>query len=161
MKNLYIIRHGKSSWDMPLADELRPLTKRGINDAHLIGNALKVYDLPFLNVYVSVSKRTQETFEIIESYINERIETKIVTKELYTFSKNELINFLKKLPNNQNAILIFGHNFALTDFVNDFGSKAIENLPTCGFVHLYFDIDSWQQLHKGQTVKTLFPKELK
>jgi len=35
MKNLILIRHAKSSWEAPLKDMDRPLSKRGIGDSHL------------------------------------------------------------------------------------------------------------------------------
>lgn len=38
MKNLVIIRHGKSSWNHNISDVLRPLTARGKNDIKLIGD---------------------------------------------------------------------------------------------------------------------------
>ena len=41
MKELILIRHGKSSWDYPVSDKDRPLQERGINDAHLVSNTFK------------------------------------------------------------------------------------------------------------------------
>ena len=57
--------------------------------------------------------------------------------------------------------MIFGHNFAITDFVNTFGNIYIENVPTCGFIVLEFNISSWQKLSKGNTTYKVFPKDLK
>ncbi len=161
MKNLYIIRHAKSSWELPVSDDLRPLNERGINDAYLIGNALQFYGLESVDVYVSAAKRTQETYDIIKTSIAHLIKSENTTRELYTFNHRELVNFIKKTPNNQDAILIFGHNFAITDFVNAYGSKIIDNVSTCGFIHLQFNINDWQQLKRGETIKKIFPKDLK
>lgn len=160
MKNLYIIRHAKSSWEFPVSDDLRPLNQRGIQDAHLIGEALEDYIDKPIDVYISASKRTHETYEIIKTFINQNIKSESLTTELYTFSLNGLVNFIKKLPNHKN-VLIVGHNFALTDFVNHYGNKPIENVSTCGFLHLQFEIDHWQNLKQGQTLKKIFPKDLK
>ena len=41
------------------------------------------------------------------------------------------------------------------------GNKIIDNVPTCGVVILEFNIDRWEDLNKGTTLKTLFPKDLK
>jgi len=42
MKNLYLLRHAKSSWDdFALKDFDRPLSTRGIQDADLMGNFFK------------------------------------------------------------------------------------------------------------------------
>ena len=40
MKNLFLMRHGKSSWELNVSDQDRPLGQRGISDAHLIGAEL-------------------------------------------------------------------------------------------------------------------------
>lgn len=41
MKTLYLIRHAKSSWNIPsLSDIDRPLNERGYNDAHIMSNRL-------------------------------------------------------------------------------------------------------------------------
>ena len=46
MKNLYLIRHAKSSWDDPLQDDFdRPLNDRGMRDAPRMGKRLKEKDL--------------------------------------------------------------------------------------------------------------------
>lgn len=61
MKNLILIRHSKSSWETLSKDIDRPLSKRGINNAHLISS--KIIDLlpkTFI-VWSSVAKRTKET----------------------------------------------------------------------------------------------------
>jgi phosphohistidine phosphatase len=47
---------------------------------------------------------------------------------LYTFDVKQwrkLLNF-EKISN----IILFGHNAAITDFVNKFGDVLIENVPT-------------------------------
>jgi len=50
MKQLLLIRHAKSSWDMPLDDKSRPLINRGIKDSQAVFQEcmsfyLKIYDL--------------------------------------------------------------------------------------------------------------------
>jgi len=161
MKNLYIIRHAKSSWDVPLPDIERPITKRGEMDSHLMGDEL-AKDLTFqMAVFVSNSQRTKDTYSIIKTYLHHLIKNEEFTDELYVFDRSNLLKFIVNLPNSHNSVLIFGHNFAITDFVNSYGSKIIDNVSTCGFVHLTFDIDHWQDIKKGKTQKVLFPKNLK
>ena len=60
-----------------------------------------------------------------------------------------------------NNVLIFGHNYALTNFANKFGDVLIENVTTSGFVKISFDVYSWKNLFKGHTKKIVFPKHLK
>jgi phosphohistidine phosphatase len=52
----------------------------------------------------------------------------------------------------------FGHNAAITNFVNIFGDVSIENVPTSGFVSIEFDTENWIEIKKGKTKKIIVPK---
>jgi phosphohistidine phosphatase len=41
------------------------------------------------------------------------------------------------------------------------GSISINNVPTCGFVAITFDVDKWSEITTGTTIKTVFPRDLK
>ena len=57
--------------------------------------------------------------------------------------------------------MLFGHNYAITAFVNTYGDKYIDNVPTSGLVAIEFDMDHWNELKPGKTLITLFPRDLK
>ena len=62
MKNIYFLRHAKSSWDdFTLKDFNRPLSTRGIQDADLIGNYFRSKKIKLDLVLSSPSKSTVET----------------------------------------------------------------------------------------------------
>jgi len=61
--------------------------------------------------------------------------------------KDEIIN-----------LIIFGHNDAITDFVNKFGDVNVENVPTSGFVCLEFEDNEWATISKGKLKKYYFQK---
>jgi len=58
-------------------------------------------------------------------------------------------------------LILFGHNEAITNFVNKFGDLYIENVPTSGVVALQFDSEDWGNISKGKTITTLFPSQFK
>ena len=70
-------------------------------------------------------------------------------------------NWIQKLDNQLQNVLIFGHNPAFTDVANEFGNELIYNLPTSGFVWIQFKSDHWKEIKKGETVKIILPKEIK
>lgn len=161
MKNLIVIRHAKSSWDAPLKDIDRPLDNRGIKDAHRIAlRAVKHLPKTFL-MFSSTAKRASETAIIFAQNFLYPIENIVFKEELYTFDENNLERIVKSLNNKYDNVILFGHNEAITNFVNKFGNIFIENVPTSGFVSLKFDSDNWQFIDKGTTSKILFPKDLK
>ena len=42
--------------------------------------------------------------------------------------------------------MVFGHNYAFTNLVNQLGNKYIENVPTSGMVKIDFEIEHWKDL---------------
>lgn len=64
MKEIFFLRHAKSSWDdFALKDFDRPLSTRGIQDAELMGNFFRSKKIKLDLVLSSPSKRTKETIE--------------------------------------------------------------------------------------------------
>ena len=161
MKNLILIRHSKSSWETPLKDIDRPLSRRGIFDAHLISSKIQEYLPKSFVVWSSYAKRAKETAIIISQNLNIPLVTIIFKQDLYTFDESELENEIKKCENNFDNLILFGHNDAITNFVNKFGNLFIENVPTSGVVSLQFSINDWKNLEKGKIVKTIFPSHFK
>jgi len=161
MKNLILIRHGKSSWDFPLRDHDRPLKKRGIADSHLISEKLK-NNLPnkFL-IYSSTSRRALDTAKIVAQNLLIPLELVIQEKDIYCFDYKNLLKFVKNVNNQHDNLILFCHNNAITDFVNKFGDTYFENVPTAGVVFLEFNQDNWDNIQNGKVTKTIFPKDYK
>jgi len=161
MKRLYIIRHAKSSWKFQVSDLKRPLKKRGFNDAQLISkHTSKLFTSPDI-ILCSPSKRTTQTASIfIKSWKLTSVTINYIY-DIYDFSGENLIKTIKECNNKANCVMIFAHNFAVTEFVNTFGTIDVNSVPTCGFVVIDFDIDLWKNLIKGKTIYKVFPKELK
>jgi len=160
MKTIYFIRHAKSSWDSPISDVDRPLNERGYNDAHHIGEELHKKKIKVDAAYCSVANRAKSTANIIAFKLGIEEEDIIESGDLYDFDGNKVINFVKKIPNEQENVLIFGHNPAFTNIVNQYGSVEFDNLPTCGVVVIKFDIKNWEEISKGETDFYILPKLL-
>ena len=161
MKNLIIVRHAKSSWDLPLQDVDRPLNERGVADAQLVAkNVVDLIPKSYI-VWSSIAKRASSTAIIFSNTIGYPIENIVFKKELYTFDERQLEKVIKTCDDDYQNVIIFGHNEAITNFVNKFGDVYIDNVSTAGFVWLEFDTVSWQQITKARTKKIIFPKDLK
>uniref|UniRef100_UPI00404B6DBB SixA phosphatase family protein n=1 Tax=Flavobacterium sp. TaxID=239 RepID=UPI00404B6DBB len=160
MKHLTLIRHAKSSWDSPTIDKNRDLSSKGIKNAHLIAQEAQAF-LPKTNlIWSSTAKRASETALIFAQNLNWPLESIIYMDDLYTFDMRELVKIIKTCNNSYENVIIFGHNEAITHFVNKFGDNYIDNVPTSGVVSFELPIDSWQDLKPGKIKKTLFPRDL-
>jgi phosphohistidine phosphatase len=161
MKNLTLIRHGKSGYELGLSDKKRTLAERGISDSTLVAQKY-LPNLPadFL-IISSTAIRASQTAQIFAKTFL-AFEDEIAFKDdLYTFDSRELEKIIKSTNDNVTNLLIFGHNDAISDFVNKFGDIYIDNVPTSGLVSIDFESDSWGEIQKGKTIKTIFPSELR
>ena len=161
MKKLILIRHAKSSWKHNVIDHERPLNGRGTSDVKLVAEHFIGEQLNPDLVLVSDAKRTRLTAETFIKTLNLDRKKVIYNSELYDFSGYDLVRVIKACESKVDNLMVFGHNHAITAFVNTYGSKYIENVPTCGVVIMIYDIESWSDLKQGQTIKTVFPRDLK
>ncbi|RKR08095.1 phosphohistidine phosphatase [Maribacter vaceletii] len=161
MKNLILVRHGKSSWEYNVKDKDRPLKERGINDAFLVAEVLRKQQLNIDYVFSSPANRALHTSMIFCRELKHDFSNFQISNELYDFSGESVLSFVKTIDNNLNTIVIFGHNYAFTHIANSLGNNYIENVPTSGLVHLQFNEDKWSSVTKGITKQVIFPKQLR
>ncbi|MBC7000068.1 histidine phosphatase family protein [Cytophaga sp. FL35] len=159
MKNLILVRHGKSSWDYAVNDKDRPLQERGINDAFLVAAKLDAIKINIDAVFSSPANRALHTCMIFLRSLQFPFSGFQVVEELYDFSGESDLQFVKGLSDNLKTVMIFGHNHAFTDLANSLGNSYIENVPTSGLVHISFDTSQWKSISKGTTIQTIFPKD--
>lgn len=158
-KELILIRHGKSSWDSPGNDKLRQLTERGIEDARRMSGVLQPLLPESYTVWCSTAVRAASTLKQFRQ--NPLFQPREISlmDELYTFSVATLAELIAACPEDIRCLIVFGHNGAITDYVNHFGSIHIDNVPTCGIVCLELD-GLWEDMPTGLTKRALFPKQL-
>ncbi|WGK64338.1 SixA phosphatase family protein [Croceiramulus getboli] len=161
MKTLYLVRHAKSSWEYDVIDHQRPLNERGLSDAPLIAaHVAGLIETPDLFMS-SDAVRALTTANFYAKAFGVPTEDIRLNHDLYDFDGRQLVREVKKLPNAHDRVMVFGHNHAMTFFVNEFGSKPIGNVPTAAFTAIQFDIDDWENLNKGTTLHHIAPKQLK
>ena len=159
MKRLIIVRHAKSSWDGPVRDFDRILEYRGIKDAEKVAQQTREFIPKDSCIVSSAAQRASQTAQIFARiYQIQHIEYR---QDLYTFDEYELERVVRRLDDQFDCIILFGHNEAITNFVNKFGDVFIPNVATSGFTMLEFAADQWQKISTGKTLKVVFPKDLK
>ena len=161
MKTLYLLRHAKASWDEDVEDHQRSLKKRGLSDADIVADEV-VARLPMPEILVSSdAKRTLQTAEIFKA--KWKVDDTDFRKEsrLYDFQGSEVLKYIKELDDTVETAMLVGHNYAFTAIANMLGNARIDEIPTCGFVAIRFDVSHWKQVSKGETFFHVFPRHLK
>ncbi|MCU0646291.1 MAG: histidine phosphatase family protein [bacterium] len=158
MKQLILIRHAKSSWvDPDLSDRDRPLNNRGKRDAPFMGKRLKKeHNVKSDLILSSPAKRAIGTARIIAKaigYPKEKIEIK---DSLYGSGVTAMLNVIQYLDDSLNEVMLFGHNPDHTSLANYLSNQQVDNIPTCGVFCVDFDIQSWQDVKKGEGIFKFF-----
>lgn len=161
MKKLILVRHGKSSWEYSVSDRDRPLKERGINDGLLVSSVFASKNIEIDAAYSSPANRALHTCTIFMRQLNFPLNRLELTDDLYDFSGDSVLDFIRNLDNNLGSAMIFGHNHAFTHIANSLGNTYIDNVPTSGLVELDFDAGEWSKISKGTTAQTIFPKQLR
>jgi phosphohistidine phosphatase len=160
MKSLILIRHAKSSWDLPVSDKDRELIEIGIQSIIKVAQESKAILPSLYTIWSSSAKRASQTAHLFCKTLSIDDNTINFKEALYTFDDYDLAQIIKKCDDAIDNLIVFGHNGAITDFVNKFGDKLIYNVPTAGLVFIKFEQNSWSNIQKGKTIQTIFPKEI-
>jgi phosphohistidine phosphatase len=163
MKKVFVIRHGKSSWENPSwKDVERPLLKKGKKRTKRIAKFLKLNNFVPDLMLVSPAKRAKMTAKIINEVFDNTIPVR-EEKAVYYGDENDLDALLYGLDNKIKTVFIIGHNPDLTDWVNRYKRPEIWNLPTSGVFGVSFSTEKWEDIPLAGFKEILYlePKMLK
>lgn len=159
MKTLYLIRHAKSSWDNEnLSDFERPLSKRGLRDAPLMGKLLLSKEIYPDMILSSPANRAKSTAEVIKEEIGFKKDI-VFDDSIYHSSCANLLHTIKSLDDKHNIVFMLGHNPSFNSLSYKLSHKDIGNIPTCGIVGIKFNIQKWESLDLGEMVIFEYPKK--
>lgn len=156
-----MVRHAKSSWKHDVIDHQRPLKRRGKRDGKMVSAYVKEKLVPPEKIISSDAVRALSTALYFKKAFDIEDVDFMTNNSLYDFSGRNVIDIIKNLNDGLERVMIVGHNHAFTSIANMLGNTYIDNVPTCGFVQLEFDISSWKNVATGKTIMTVFPKDLK
>lgn len=164
MRHLYVMRHAKAKQPSGnMTDHQRPLRKRGKRQATAMVPVLHRWQALEGQVYVSTAARTRETLDDIAAQLPERalINQLHVDDALYTFDGEELLAWLKALPDELEKVLVIGHNPALVDLARWLDEAAPTSLPTGSVLHFTLPDTPWSAMEQGcaELVGRLTPEE--
>jgi phosphohistidine phosphatase len=160
-RKLFIIRHGKSSWDHEgLEDIHRPLASRGIRDAGIMAERLQERGLVPQLLLTSPATRALNTALIMSGIWELAPEALQIREELYGAYADEVSEVLESVPGEVTGVALFGHNPTFTLFASRFLAQPLVNLPTAGVVVVTLESDGWQDIEQARITDTLvdFPK---
>ncbi|MCF8335250.1 MAG: histidine phosphatase family protein [Bacteroidales bacterium] len=161
-KQLFIVRHGKSSWKYESIDDIdRHLKEKGIHDAYKMAKRMKDKNIKPGLIISSPAARAYHTASIFARTLDYSPEDITIRSHFYPGKDNEIIDTIKELDDNVDSVMIFGHNPAFTDVANHFLSEQLDKLPTSGVAIISFNASSLKDIEKENVdqVEIDYPKK--
>lgn len=162
---LILIRHAKSSWSDPFADDhARVLNTRGHASGNAIGEWLAEHGyLPDL-VLCSDAMRTRQTADLILPALSPT-PTLRLSPRLYHAAPDAILDRIKR--ETAAAIAVIGHNPGIGILAGQLVRDApkhprFSDYPTCATTVIDFDATDWGAVgrHQGTCVDFVVPRDL-
>jgi phosphohistidine phosphatase len=167
LKTLILIRHAKSSWNEPgVFDVDRPLNRRGLHDAPLMGgrlaDRLAAAGLALDAMLASSARRAAQTARMIADELAFAASSIDWRRELYLAAPRTMMDIIRLLPDEVRTAALVAHNPGITEMVNMLARVRIDNVPTCGVALLSLKQEGWDGLEAGgaELISFDYPKRL-
>ena len=149
MKTLLVMRHAKSSWkDAALADDQRPLNKRGRRDAPRMGQLLRETGLTLQSILSSTAERARQTAMAVAEASSFEGEIQFEAS-LYGAPAEICLALLSGLGDDLRIVMVVGHNPGIYELVTELTGED-EHLSTGAIARIELEIDHWADL-SGET----------
>jgi phosphohistidine phosphatase len=162
MKRLYLLRHAKSSWDDDsLSDVERPLNKRGLRDAPMMGKRFRARGFLPDHIVSSGAVRAEATARAVARELGYPSGDIGREDALYLAGPATLLEIVRQADDALVSLMLVGHNPGMTDFANTLTDVRIDNLPTCALFCVDFGVGRWREVQPGAGVLVSFdtPKQ--
>ena len=144
MKQLLIIRHAKSSWELGVLNDFdRGLNDRGQRDAPAMATRLLNKNIAIDLFVSSTAKRAFATATHFATAYKKKAAAIVKVDELYHATPPVFYETIAALDDAYNCVAIFSHNPGITEFVNELCSTKIDDMPTCAVFAVTINTKSW------------------
>lgn len=153
MKNIYLLRHAKSSWaDSALTDMQRPLNERGLRDAPRMGARFAERGESVECVLSSPAVRAHTTAQLFCEAAGFPPGDIVVESDLYFSGSASIGDLILSQDDAVRSLMLVFHNPDITYFANSIDYDVrIDNVPTCGLIRLVSDIAQWRDWSTDNT----------
>ncbi len=164
MKQLLLIRHGKSAWDIAgLNDHDRTLNGRGEKDAPKMAAALKQRGVSPDAIMTSTAVRAESTARLIAEGLGFPDSQIITNRDLYLASPRTIISVIQQCDESVETLLVFGHNPGMHDATDLISNAAgVDRFPTLAVARFELQVDHWGECdaRTGLLLESFSPKTL-
>lgn len=167
VRELLLLRHGKSASPAGTADFDRPLKSRGVEASGRIGNWLVEHDLVPDFVISSPAARAIATARLVCEAMKLDPDSIHEKRNIYLAELEALLTVVRRLPDSAQRALIVGHNPGLEELLATLSETVVSpyddsgRMPTCALAVLRLPLKWADAAPQSATlVRLILPKEL-
>lgn len=147
MKQLYLVRHAKSSWDYPeLHDAERPLIPKGIERSQLVIRFLKERGVFPGLIISSPAVRAIETAKLFAAGLGYPLKGIETDQKIYDGYYDRILDIIYGTDDSIESLMLFGHNPTITNLANLFLHPGLDDMPTSSAVAIGFNTKKWEEI---------------
>lgn len=143
MKKLFIMRHAHAQAASKEGDKARPLSQRGMDEAHAQATYVQSRERYIDRVLVSSAKRTQETAHILAQSIE--FKEFLVRDSLYESSYEHILDSIDECEDEIESLMVVAHNPSVSQLAGYF-LGLYTDLPPATLIELHFDTKKWEHI---------------
>jgi len=167
VRELLLLRHGKSDWNTDKNDFHRPLQDRGKRGAQRIGVWLATNAMTPDYVISSPAERALVTAEKCCKAMGQGSDNIVQQQKIYLADVDDLLEVLRQIPTEASRVLLVGHNPGLEELLLSLTGGDVELaedgklLPTATLAILEIE-ESWSDLKQSSArlLKVIRPRAL-
>lgn len=161
MKELILVRHAKAVDGLSISDRDRSLAVSGVQTAYKVAGFFCNYHPSLPECWISSpATRAVSTAIIFARAFKKALSLLKIEESLYTFSRKELQANIFSLDDRFKSVIVFGHNNAIVDFINDFSDTPVAGFSTSSVALMHFEVKSWKNLSIGRMKKLIDPQSI-
>ena len=150
VKTIIFFRHGKSDWAAEFdTDSERPVSKRGIEAAKLMGRFLGETGQRPDKVITSSAVRARTTAEIAHRTGSWDCSIRS-TDALYAAEPAQVLSEIRAEPDSTGTLVVVGHEPTWSETIGLLLGRATLRFPTAAMARIDFDVQSWGEIDAGR-----------
>jgi phosphohistidine phosphatase len=161
MKTLLLLRHAKSSWkDSELRDFDRPLNRRGLNTAPVMGKYISKRKLIPDLIISSPAVRARMTAALAMEGGELQSELRY-DERIYEADMETLLKVVSQIDETAETVLLVGHNPGMQELLRALTGEEHE-FPTATLAQISLKLDKWSSVQpmSGRLKLLITPKSL-
>lgn len=147
MKNLVVVRHGEGNYRDPAVTDLEcSLSGRGRRETVAAAAQFAATGIGVDSIVCSPAQRAVNTADIWRQALGLSEECIHIDNAIYEAERTDVLNLVRKFPDEADTVVLVGHNPGLTDLLRYFVGQKMDRMTPSSYAVMSLDVNRWSAL---------------